>query len=241
MDEKMEFLKRLDEIAEKGLEKGGFLLREEVKSQFQEVELTQEQMELIGEYLLTKQVILEGVQPKEIKPKEEPVLTPAEEGFLNQYREELEGIKKYSMEERKALAAQVQNGKGESAQLSEAMLAPTLSIALEYVGGKVLVGDLIQEANLALLLGVAELPDTKEEAMGFLEKRIRLGVEGILFEETDMNLEGKKVAEKLNALTDAITELTEELGTEVSPENLAEHIGMSIEEIENLIKLAGEV
>ena len=51
---------------------------------------------------------------------------------------------------------------------------------------------------------------------------------------------GNLVADKLNELSDNIKKLSEELGDKVSLEELSAFTDMPVEEIEELLKLAGE-
>lgn len=51
---------------------------------------------------------------------------------------------------------------------------------------------------------------------------------------------GEEVTGKLNKLADSITELTEDLGREVSPEELSVFLDMPLDEIEDLLRIAGD-
>ena len=51
---------------------------------------------------------------------------------------------------------------------------------------------------------------------------------------------GDEITEMLNKLADAISELTEDLGRQVSPDELSLYLDMSLEEIEDLLRIAGE-
>ena len=44
----------------------------------------------------------------------------------------------------------------------------------------------------------------------------------------------------LNRLADSITELTEEMGRQVTPEELSLFLNMPVEELEDLLRIAGE-
>lgn len=50
----------------------------------------------------------------------------------------------------------------------------------------------------------------------------------------------EEVTGKLNKLADSITELTEDLGREVSPEELSVFLDMPLDEIEDLLRIAGD-
>ena len=50
----------------------------------------------------------------------------------------------------------------------------------------------------------------------------------------------EQIAEKLNCLADSITELTEDMGRQVTPEELSLYLDTPLEEIEDLLRIAGE-
>ncbi|MDE6961515.1 MAG: hypothetical protein K2P27_11735 [Lachnospiraceae bacterium] len=48
------------------------------------------------------------------------------------------------------------------------------------------------------------------------------------------------MTERLNRMADSITELTRELGRQITPEELALYLDTPLEEIEDLLRIAGE-
>ena len=53
----------------------------------------------------------------------------------------------------------------------------------------------------------------------------------------DMN---GQIVEKLNRLADSIRELTEETGRQLTPEEVSLYLDMPMEELEELLRIAGE-
>ena len=51
---------------------------------------------------------------------------------------------------------------------------------------------------------------------------------------------GEEVTRKLNRLADSITELTEDLGRQITPDELSVYLEMPLEEIEELLRIAGD-
>ena len=51
---------------------------------------------------------------------------------------------------------------------------------------------------------------------------------------------GEEVTRKLNRLADSITELTEDLGRQITPDELSVYLEMPLEEIEDLLHIAGD-
>ena len=73
-----------------------------------------------------------------------------------------------------------------------------------------------------------------------MEKEIRHAFRSALDEQEGEKSTGDEITEKLNKMADAISELTEDLGRQVSPDELSLYLDMSLEEIEDLLRIAGE-
>ena len=58
--DRAEFLKKLSELVEKAKGQGGQIAIDEVKGFFEKEELTEEQMELVFDYLLSQKVVVKG-------------------------------------------------------------------------------------------------------------------------------------------------------------------------------------
>ena len=117
-----------------------------------------------------------------------------------------------------------------------------LEIAEDYAHRGMMIQDLIQEGNIGLLIGLDTL-GLMEEGMTseeHLEKEIRHAIRSALDEQEGEKSTGDEITEKLNKMADAIGELTEDLGRQVSPDELSLYLDMSLEEIEDLLRIAGE-
>ena len=104
---------------------------------------------------------------------------------------------------------------------------------------EVFLGDLIQEGNLGLVIGV-EMISNAETAHEVLTTQIKQSIQALLEEYSELSKRDKKMVEKVNQLDESIKALTEELGRKVSIDELAVYMGMEIEEIEDILKLMGE-
>lgn len=74
----------------------------------------------------------------------------------------------------------------------------------------------------------------------YLEREIRKTIRAAMDEQSGETRVGEEVTGKLNKLADSITELTEDLGREVSPEELSVFLDMPLDEIEDLLRIAGD-
>lgn len=239
-----EFQEKLLELGNLAKEKGNRLSVGEVKAFFPDMELSEEQYQLIFAYLASRQVVVEGYVPAQQEEKEEIPLTPEEAHFLEQYQEELGYLTLLKENEILELCRQVEET-GESlpkASLTEQLLPEVLRLADEFRGQGMLLGDLVQEGNIGLMLALETLGLRPQElsALDYLRQEIRAAIAQAIEENQTEKQAGNLVADRLNDLSDNIQKLSEELGDKVSIEELSAFMDMPVEEIEDLLKLAGE-
>ena len=98
---------------------------------------------------------------------------------------------------------------------------------------------MIQEGNLGLVLGVDVLEDV-ESAHRIIIGQIQQSMQFLLEEQAELTSRDKKMIEKVENLDKSIQTLTEELGRKVTIDELAVYMGLEVEEIEDILKLAGE-
>ena len=123
------------------------------------------------------------------------------ENFYEMYLEEMELIRPLDQEEEKrVLAAAARADKEAGNRLVEGNLARALAVAKEYEGKELPISDLVQEANMALMMAVTEY-DGSQEWPDFAETKIRQAVEAaalsteVEMEEWDKSIEeAKKIA-----------------------------------------------
>ena len=118
-------------------------------------------------------------------------------------------------------------------------MAKVLEVAKELHRPDVFLGDLIQEGNLGLVLGADMITD-EESANEVLMGQMRQSMQLLLEEQSELASKDKKMVEKVQTLDESIQTLTEELGRKVTIDELAVYMGLEVEEIEDILKLAGE-
>lgn len=239
MTNKLSFLTKIEELKDKGVLNGFRLSQKQVQDFFSPEELTKEQLELLGEYLLTKKVFLEGYEPKVVEKIMMKPLTQEELRFKETYELELAQLENYTLNQQEELFKRVKNGEDVASKVAESMLKEVYEEALRYSGRDVLLGDLVQEANLSLLLAAMELVDIQEDGKQYLQKKVRFTLEGLVEGEMDLNLEARRIAEKLNQLIDVMEVLKNEQ-IEYTLEDVAAAMELDTEEIEELLRVAGE-
>ena len=116
-----------------------------------------------------------------------------------------------------------------------ALLPRIVEMAKEMHRPEVFIGDLIQEGNMGMMLAASQ---TEEEETMLL--MARESMQALLESQTEMKLQDRKMVEKVNNLDEQIKKLTEEMGRKISVDELVELMGVSEEEIEDILRLAGE-
>ena len=243
--EQQEFQKRLEELGRLAAEKENRIRAEEVREFLKDMELTEEQMQLVFGYLASRLVTVEGYVPQEEEePEEETPLTPEEEAFLERYEKEMEYLTFLEEEELLALCreAEEEGDGGAKARLTEQLLPEVLRTARGFTGRGLPLGDLVQEGNIGLMLAMEtfDLRPADMTPLDYLRQEIRTSISQALEEQQTERQAGDLLAERLNHLRDGIKELSEDLGRKISVEELSMFMDMPVEDIEDLLKLAGE-
>lgn len=241
MENRAEFLKKLQDLVVMAKEKGNRIMIEEVQGYFAKENLTEEQMELVFDYLLTQKVVVQGyLKMTEAEAVPEITYTEDENAYLKEYMEDLKAFRKEEVGERqvlygKKLAGDV-NAKN---RLTEIYLTEVVKVAKEMYHPEIFLGDLIQEGNVGLILGL-ELFDHVENAHDVILGQIRQSIQMLIEEYKELSNRDKKMVEQVSMLDAAIKSLTEELGRKVTIDELAIHLGMTEEEIDDILRLMGE-
>lgn len=220
MDDKILFQQKLAGLLTFCAEKGNVVEKEEVIAYFEGLDLTEEQMVLVFDYLLAQKVLVKRyVKAGELAQQEEKEalkLTEEEEEYLKAYEADLQTMK--------------------TDGVFAVMLPEVVALAKEMNHPDIFLGDLIQEGNMGLMTALSQDIDSKEQMMA----AVREGMQLFLESQTETKRQDKKMAEKVNHLDEEITKLTEEMGRKITIDELAQFLSTSEEEIEDILKLAGE-
>ena len=173
-------------------------------------------------------------------------LSEEEENFCRSYREDLDAVQPEAPGEKKALFAKLSQGdtlaKG---RLTELYLATVLETAMAYAGQGVMLSDLVQEGNIALMLSLeslnAESPDMGQDVC---EEQvcaaIRSSMQETLEEQELLKSANDTIVTKVNLISQGVSNLTEELDRKVTVEKLAAYLNMPEDEVADILRLAGE-
>lgn len=161
-----------------------------------------------------------------------------ESAYYQMYLAELRGLQPCSEEEERALAGELLAGSETAkARLVEGNLHLVVEISKAYLGRGVLAADLVQEGNMALFMAVDSYRGGMDLRLYLVQEIERAMVEAIR-EQTGSDEILNTLAADANALMKATETLADRLGREATAEELAEHLHMSRERVETLVKLS---
>lgn len=161
--------------------------------------------------------------------------------FYQMYLEEMGDIAPCTLEEQRKLLREAAEGSEEAKKrLVEGNLRVALEYAKEYDGRGVLMTDLVQEANMALILAVDEYTAIEDgpDFDSFASQKIRKALELVVEEQQFADRTGEELAARVNVLQQVSQALAGELGREATVEELAEKMKMTVEEIKGIMKMA---
>ena len=212
---------------------------EEMQDCLKNMNFNQEQLGMISAYLTGKGIHVEGA---ELPEEEQKPYTEEEEEFLVQYRKELKSARRQPEDRLEILWQQVKQGERAARELlAEHYMEKVLAVAEEYAHQGILIQDLVQEGSLGLLMGLNSFGQPEDpEPEEHLEREIRKSIRQAMEEQNGESSVGEEVTRKLNRLADSITELTEDLGRQITPDELSVYLEMPLEEIEDLLRIAGD-
>ena len=244
------FQQKLTEVCELGEKNGKVLKPEQIKECFGELDLDKSQLIKILQYLKLKGISIEGAEevsaasqtgPEEVSEEKVP-LTAEEEAYLKEY---LEGLEEQEQGERSAEELFELLSKGDAlaqAELSQKYLRAAAEMAVEMNCEEIFIADLIQEANISLLMALGEEGAARKDE-NWLLGRIRAGIRNAIEEQTQRKFEDDYLVAKVEKLESAVRELTEgddDESAKFSIEELAIILDMDVEEIRDVLRLTGD-
>ena len=236
MNKELLFAQTLEKVRAIAKEQGNCISEEQVKQEFETLELNNEQLQLVFDYLVKHKV---GIN--------EPVnmddyLTDEERNYLQDYLDELAQLPQLSAGEKEAITLSAMAGDADAQnRLTEIYLPDVVEIAKLYTGQGVFLEDLIGEGNVALAVGSTMLGclENASEAQGMLGKMIMDAMEEYIAENASNEKADQRVVNKVNKVMEAAKELAEDFRRKVTVEELAAETKMSEATIREAIKFTG--
>lgn len=240
MEARAEFLKKLNGLVAMAKGQGDQITIDEVKAYFADAALTEEQLELVFDYLLAQKVVVKGYIKMTEAAEEKLTYTEEEEAYLKEYLNDLGAFKEEKAGEKESLFEKLIGGDATAKnRLTELYLKEVVEIAKEMYHPEIFLGDIIQEGNVGLILGLDMLVDVAT-AHETIVNQVKQCIQMLIEEHTEVKSRDNKMVEKVTMLDESIKTLTEELGRKVTIDELAVYMGMTEEEIDDILRLMGE-
>ena len=161
---------------------------------------------------------------------------------VRMYLKEIGKIPLLTPEEEIGLAIRMSQGDEEAKRrMAEANLRLVVSIAKRYVGRGMLFLDLIQEGNLGLIKAVDKFDYTKGYKFStYATWWIRQAITRAIADQARTIRIPVHMVETINKVIRVSRQLLQELGHDPSPEEIAEEMGMPVEKVREILKIAQE-
>ncbi len=232
-------------LLERGKAKG-VLTFDEINAVMDEMEMDAEIMEKIYEVAeqMGINVIGDYENASEEKNGEHDLESMADgvglEDHVRMYLKEIGKVPLLSAEEEVALAIAIENGDEDAKRrLNEANLRLVVSIAKRYVGKSMQFLDLIQEGNLGLLKAVEKFDYRKGYKFStYATWWIRQAITRAIADQGRTIRIPVHMVETIHKLGRVSRQLSQELGKDPTPEQIAEEMGMTVEKVREIMKIS---
>ena len=184
-----------------------------------------------------------GKVPLLTADEEVTLATSMSEGNLAKERlaEIEENNEEISAEEQAELETLVKQGENSKQKLAEANLRLVVSIAKRYVGRGMLFLDLIQEGNLGLIKAVEKFDYTKGYKFStYATWWIRQAITRAIADQARTIRIPVHMVETINKVIRVSRQLLQELGHDPSAEEISEEMGMPVDKVREILKIAQE-
>ena len=255
---------KLKTLLAKAKKKKNVLESQEIAIFFADMDIQEDQMDRITDYLEQNGVDILKItgDDDEPEPDEEILLSEEEdvdvenidlsvpdgvsiEDPVRMYLKEIGKVPLLSAEEEIELAQKMERGgeEGEEAKkrLAEANLRLVVSIAKRYVGRGMLFLDLIQEGNLGLIKAVEKFDYKKGYKFStYATWWIRQAITRAIADQARTIRIPVHMVETINKLIRVSRQLLQELGREATAEEIAEEMNLPVERVREILKISQE-
>ncbi len=185
---------------------------------------------------------IENMAEDEILDTEAIVENYSVDDPVRMYLKEIGKVNLLTADEEIQLAMKMAEGDEDAKKrMAEANLRLVVSIAKRYVGRGMLFLDLIQEGNLGLIKAVEKFDYTKGYKFStYATWWIRQAITRAIADQARTIRIPVHMVETINKVIRISRQLLQELGHDPTPEEIAEEIGMPVEKVRDILKIAQE-
>ena len=245
-------VEELQKLVQEGLEKG-VLNYDEIATGLDDVELSKDQVEDFYTYLIDHGVELVEGETHKHPPHEQPNLAEEEVktpkldltvepslDSLRLYLREIGKVPLLTADQEVYLAKRIERGEmSAKTQMIEANLRLVVSIAKSYLGRGLSFLDLIQEGSLGLIRAVEKFDYRKGYKFStYATWWIRQAVTRAIADKARTIRIPVHMVEKLNKVVHIERQLVQRLGREPRPDEIAEELEMTTEEVREILRMA---
>lgn len=249
IEEKTEFTPEVERLITKGREQG-FVTQQEIFSAVPEAEENVESLDDLYTALMDQGIEITDQKDKLIwaTEPEEDIENAVSEDYIKDiaddsvrlYLREIGRIPLINAEEEVALAKRIAQGdKAAKDALAEANMRLVVSIAKKYIGRGLDLLDLIQEGNTGLLRAVEKFDYTKGFKFStYATWWIRQAITRAIADQARVIRIPVHMVETINKLIRTQRRLTQELGREPAPEEIAAEMEIDVDKVNHIIKIS---
>lgn len=169
----------------------------------------------------------------------EDVWKEKETEFLQLYIDDIKNLKPEREGEKQELFERCVGGDNTASErLLELYLMKAVQTASKYCGQGLSLADLIQEANVALLLAFSELDSMDKANDSYIMEYVENYIKQAVWAEQNEKASAGSLADKINFLSDVTKELAERFGREATLEEIKEYTKLTEDEIRALMKMS---
>ena len=185
---------------------------------------------------------IEEITEEDIMDTEAMADTLATDDPVRMYLKEIGKVRLLTPEEEVDLAIRMAEGDEEAKhRMTEANLRLVVSIAKRYVGRGMQFLDLIQEGNLGLIKAVEKFDHTKGYKFStYATWWIRQAITRAIADQARTIRIPVHMVETINKTIRVSRQLLQELGHDPSAEEIAEEMGLPVEKVRDILKIAQE-
>ena len=168
-------------------------------------------------------------------------LTQEEEEYLKDYLEEIRGGFESEEQEKRLLRSALEGDDEAKKRLIEAYVSDVISSVRKFHRKEFFAGDMLQEGNLGLIMALEDIADHKDTnlrawIMGSIDQAILTAIQA----QEQQKWEDDALVGRVEKLESAVKQLTDESEEKFSVEELSALLDMSVDEIEDVLRLTGD-